>query len=129
MILTVTILGTMLAAIVGLLISPKYTATAEIAVEPQQGVAVGRAFSPTDESPIDTQVTMLGSRDHLKRVLDSLSEEAEFRAAVPTAGRESAATADVAGDALLMPTLRPRPGTCGMRPTFVLAGLDRQSSS
>jgi uncharacterized protein involved in exopolysaccharide biosynthesis/MinD-like ATPase involved in chromosome partitioning or flagellar assembly len=109
MILIVTVLGTMLAAIVGLLISPKYTATAEIAVEPQQGVAVGRAFSPTDESPIDTQVTMLSSRDHLKRVLDSLSEEAEFRAAAPAAVRESAATADVAADAPSRPVVAESP--------------------
>ena len=82
MILTVAIVGTMLATVVGLLISPKYTATASIAVEPQQEVTRGRAFSPMDESPIDTQVAMLMSHDHLERVLDSLSQDPAFRSVV-----------------------------------------------
>ena len=82
MILTVAIAGTMLATVVGLLISPKYTATASIAVEPQQDVTRGRAFSPMDESPIDTQVAMLMSHDHLERVLDSLSQDPAFRSVV-----------------------------------------------
>jgi uncharacterized protein involved in exopolysaccharide biosynthesis len=82
MILTVAIVGTMLATVVGLLISPKYTATASIAVEPQQDVTRGRALSPMDESPIDTQVAMLMSHDHLERVLDSLSQDPAFRSVV-----------------------------------------------
>src|SRR5499427_9650189 len=82
MILTVAVVGTMLAAVVGLLISPKYTATASISVEPQQEVTKGRAFSPMDESPIDTQVAMLTSHDHLERILDSLSQDPAFRSVV-----------------------------------------------
>src|ERR1700730_16842169 len=45
MILAVAVCGTTLAAVVGLLISPKYTATAAIVVDLQQDVAGRRAFS------------------------------------------------------------------------------------
>jgi len=82
MVLTVAILATVLAAVVGILIPPKYTATASIAVEPQQEASKGRAFSPMDESPIDTQVAMLTSHDHLERVLDNLLQDPALRPAV-----------------------------------------------
>jgi uncharacterized protein involved in exopolysaccharide biosynthesis/Mrp family chromosome partitioning ATPase len=93
MILTVAALGTSLAAVVGLLIPPKYTAIASIAVQPQQGATDVRSFSPTDESPIDTQVAMLSSRDHLDRVLDSLSQDPTFPSAAFPQRPESGATA------------------------------------
>jgi succinoglycan biosynthesis transport protein ExoP len=75
-ILTVAAVGGMLAGAAGLLIPPRYTATAQLIVGPQQADFVGGLAATTratDESAIDTQVTMLGSRDHLRRVLDSLS--------------------------------------------------------
>jgi polysaccharide biosynthesis transport protein len=77
LILMVAACGTMLAGVAGLLIPTDYTAKAQIVVEPQQAnLLVGRAAvaPPPDQSAIDTQVTMLTSRDHLQRVLDSLSE-------------------------------------------------------
>jgi polysaccharide biosynthesis transport protein len=82
-ILTVAAVGGMLAGAVGLLISPRYTATAQLIVGPQQADFVGglaAATRATDESAIDTQVTMLSSRDHLHRVLDSLSQGRDFQA-------------------------------------------------
>jgi uncharacterized protein involved in exopolysaccharide biosynthesis/Mrp family chromosome partitioning ATPase len=78
MILVVTIVGATLAVAIGLLIPPKYTATAAITVDLQQLVTGERALPPTDESPIDTQVAMLTSRDHLDRVLDSLWQDPAF---------------------------------------------------
>src|SRR6266566_1724660 len=89
MILVVAVLGTVLAAVVGLLVPPKYTATAAIMVDLQQLVTGGRALSPTDESPIDTQVAMLTSRDHLDRVLDSLWLDPAFGSTVRRKRHES----------------------------------------
>jgi len=104
MILTVAIVGTILATVVGLLISPKYTATASIAVEPQQEVSRGRAFSPMDESPIDTQVAMLMSHEHVERVLDSLSQDPAFRSVVFQQRYGSGVTTtDPAGEAASQP--------------------------
>jgi uncharacterized protein involved in exopolysaccharide biosynthesis/MinD-like ATPase involved in chromosome partitioning or flagellar assembly len=84
--------GAALACAVGLLIPPKYSATAQIVVEPQQADFFGGlAGAPrvTDESAIDTHVTMLSSRDHLQRVLDSLSRERDSRAIAPLAETEA----------------------------------------
>jgi polysaccharide biosynthesis transport protein len=89
MILIIAVAGTVLAAIAGLLVSPKYTATAQIAVQPPPANSGVRVFSPTDESPIDTQVAMLTSYDHLNRVAESLSKGAKFKAAGPAGGDES----------------------------------------
>jgi Mrp family chromosome partitioning ATPase len=68
--------GAIAALLLGLLIAPKYTATARIEVEPHQ--AVGNAAEAPLQSndlvtEIDTHVTRLASRDHLRRVLESLS--------------------------------------------------------
>src|SRR5579862_7617844 len=68
--------GVMLAGVAGLLVAPKYTATAQVVVEPEQPGPIGsRAEAPrlTDQSAIDTHVTMLASRDHLRRVLEGLA--------------------------------------------------------
>jgi succinoglycan biosynthesis transport protein ExoP len=82
LILTMAAVGAALAGTIGLLIPPNYVATAQIVVEPQQADIIGGspATRTTDESAIDTQVTMLSSRDHLWRVLDSLSPERELPA-------------------------------------------------
>lgn len=83
LILAIAALGTLVAGAVGLLIPPKYTAKAEILVEPKQaGLVDGQAAAvpPADAPAIETQVTMLASRDHLQRVLDSLSRDRETAA-------------------------------------------------
>ena len=82
LILTIAGIGTVLAIIVGLLIPPKYTAMAQLVIEAPAGSAAERApgVSVMDES-IDTHVTLLGSRDHLQRVIESLSQDSEFRPA------------------------------------------------
>ncbi|MGC1576872.1 MAG: Wzz/FepE/Etk N-terminal domain-containing protein [Beijerinckiaceae bacterium] len=76
LVLGVAALGTCLAGAVGLLIPPKYTAKAQIVVEPQAGQVNGQtAAAPlADEAAIDTQVTMLTSHDNLQRVVDSLAK-------------------------------------------------------
>ncbi|MCU4181748.1 Wzz/FepE/Etk N-terminal domain-containing protein [Bosea sp. BH3] len=73
MILTVAVLGAVLAIAVGLSIPPRYTAVAEIAVEPPQRNAAGVRPLPTEEEMIiDTHIARLSSRDQMARVLDSL---------------------------------------------------------
>src|SRR5467141_1842792 len=97
LILTIAGIGTVLAIVVGLLIPPKYTAMAQLVIEAPAGSAAERApgVSVMDES-IDTHVTLLSSRDHLQRVIDSLLQDPEFRPAArdvadpePTLGASS----------------------------------------
>jgi polysaccharide biosynthesis transport protein len=75
LILTAAALGTILAGITGLLITPKYTATAQIlqAATPLTPEAVQQA--------VDTHVTMLTSPSHLQHVLDSLGNGPGFQGA------------------------------------------------
>jgi uncharacterized protein involved in exopolysaccharide biosynthesis len=76
LILTIVAFGVMLAGVAGLLVAPKYTAIAQIVVENEQPGPIGsrgEAPRPTDQSAIDTHVAMLGSRDHLRRMLESLT--------------------------------------------------------
>src|SRR5712692_1074713 len=84
LILTIAGIGTVLATVVGLLIPPKYTAMAQLVIEAPAGSSAERApgVSALDES-IDTHVTLLSSRDHLQRVIESLSQDPEFRPAAP----------------------------------------------
>jgi uncharacterized protein involved in exopolysaccharide biosynthesis/Mrp family chromosome partitioning ATPase len=107
LILTIAAVGAMLAAAVGLLIPPKYTATAQIVVEPRQvdfvdGLAA--AIRATDESAIDTQVTMLSSRDHLRRVIEDLSPDREFRATPKAETEPDPMVSRPAGDMPSLPT-------------------------
>jgi polysaccharide biosynthesis transport protein len=107
LIATTAVFGAMLAGALGLLIPPKYTATAQIVVEPQQAGPIGsRAATPrsTDESAIDTHVTMLTSRAHLRRVLDSLSNNS---GSAPTSDKASSERkpADRPGDNLAAPAV------------------------
>ena len=70
----VAMAGAIIAAIVGLTISPRYIATAQIMVERPLGNE--RPVQPGEmDETVDTHVTLLKSRDHLQRVLDSLSQE------------------------------------------------------
>src|SRR5258706_9558837 len=92
LILMMAAFGTILAGVAGLLITPKYTAKAQIVVEPQPAVLV----SPQAvEQAVDTHVTMLTSSNHLQHVVDSLLEDPEFRGAAPKTGaRATAATTE-----------------------------------
>jgi succinoglycan biosynthesis transport protein ExoP len=100
LILAITGLGMMLAVVVGLMIPPKYTATAQLVVEPPSaGLAVGTATSPTDEA-IDTHVTLVGSRNHLKSVVESISPDPKFRARVPNASQPEETATEPASDGL-----------------------------
>jgi polysaccharide biosynthesis transport protein len=88
-------IGTVLATLVALLIPPKYTATAQLVIEAPPASTVERSsgVSALDES-IDTHVTLLSSRDHLERVIESLLRDPEFGSAVPdTADAEPTASA------------------------------------
>jgi polysaccharide biosynthesis transport protein len=76
LIITIVACAVGAALVLGLLIAPKYTATARIVVDLQQTIGAGADVSLQTnrlESEIDTHVTSLASRDHLRRVLDSLS--------------------------------------------------------
>src|SRR5260221_14292004 len=72
LILAIAGIGTVLATVVGLLIPPKYTAMAQLVIEAPASSAAERTpgVSALDES-IDTHVTLLSSRDHLQRVIES----------------------------------------------------------
>ncbi len=90
MIIAIALAGTALAVAVAFLIPAKYTARAQIVVEPVRTVSssAGTAVpARVDALAIDTQMTMLTARDHLRAVLTSLREDA---AAAP----EPAATTD-----------------------------------
>jgi uncharacterized protein involved in exopolysaccharide biosynthesis/Mrp family chromosome partitioning ATPase len=80
LILTIAGIGTVLALVVGLLIPPKYTAIAQLVVEAPalSGAERPNGVSIVDES-IDTYVTLLSSRDHLSRVIQSLLRDPKFR--------------------------------------------------
>lgn len=82
MILTIGAIGTVSAILVGLLIPPKYTAIAQLVTEAPANSTVERApgVSALDES-IDTHVTLLSSRDHLQRVIESLLHDPRFHLA------------------------------------------------
>jgi succinoglycan biosynthesis transport protein ExoP len=89
LILTVAALGTILAGIAGLLITPKYTATAQVLQ-----VQAATPLSPEAlQQAVDTQVTMLTSPYHLQHVLDSLRKVPGFREATSEPEANSAVTA------------------------------------
>jgi polysaccharide biosynthesis transport protein len=119
MILTIGAIGTVLAILVGLLIPPKYTATAQLVIEAPANSAVERApgVSALDES-IDTHVTLLSSRDHLQRVIESLLHDPEFHPAArdaaapePTRGASDETSRSVD---LNQPTGMTEPETTGL---------------
>ncbi|MET4066682.1 succinoglycan biosynthesis transport protein ExoP [Bradyrhizobium sp. S3.2.6] len=88
-ILTIAGVGAMLAGIAGLVITPKYTATAQVVQ-----VQGGTSLSPEAlQQAVDTQVTMLTSPYHLRHVLDSFRNDPKFRGLAP----------DVAVDPAIVP--------------------------
>jgi len=92
-VLTITICGTLLAAMAGLLVSPKYTATAQIIVETSQGGDRAAASVASDELAIDTLINILTSHDHLQQILDSLLADPDFVALKARAGTQSSPSA------------------------------------
>lgn len=91
LILTIAGVGTMLAGTAGLLITPKYTATAQV-VQVQGATPLGPEAL---QQAVDTQVTMLTSPYHLRHVLDSFRNDPHFRGL----------TSDVEAD----PAITPKP--------------------
>ena len=89
-ILTIAICGTALATVAGLLVSPKYTASAQIIVETAQNTGLPRS-AQSDAVAIDTQVKMLTSPDHLQRVVDDLLTDPDFIAVTNRPGAEAGA--------------------------------------
>lgn len=85
MIVAVAVVGATLAGIGGLLISPRYTAKAEIVTDPQAAIPLGgqtvAVAPPEDESTVQTYLAALTSRGHLQRVLDSLSRDPSMASA------------------------------------------------
>jgi succinoglycan biosynthesis transport protein ExoP len=85
LILAMAASGMALAGAGGLLIPARYTAKAQIIIEPQQIGRVGEAqtiINPgAEDFLIPTQVTTLLSREHMERVRNSLPEDPVFRAA------------------------------------------------
>ena len=86
LILTIALCGAMLVFTVGLLIPPKYTAKAQIAIDLPSSSAQAAAI-PKDEGSIETHVTILLSRDHLQHVADNLQGDPEFQTAASTVHR------------------------------------------
>lgn len=86
LIVRIAALGLALAGAASLLVPPKYTATAQIVIEPEQESSIGSrgdSGRPTDQSAIDTHVTMLASRDNLIRALGSLSSDSSAASQEP----------------------------------------------
>jgi succinoglycan biosynthesis transport protein ExoP len=104
LILAIAGIGTVLATVAGLLVPPKYTAMAQLVIQAPADPAAERTqgVSMMDEN-IDTHVTLLSSRDHLQRVIESLLQDPEFwpssRSSAdpePTAGASGGAPQSVA---------------------------------
>ncbi len=89
---SVALAGTVLAGFGGLLIAPRYVAQAEIVIEPQQpapGSGQAVVLGSQDQALVQTQVAALSSRDHLRRVLESLEHDPAYLKAMvpPSQGR------------------------------------------
>ena len=87
LILVTVLFGAMLALAATTLIPPKFTARAQIAVEPERSVStndVAVRTASVDALAIDTQMTMLVARDHLRSVLSTLTDDPAFTATPST---------------------------------------------
>jgi succinoglycan biosynthesis transport protein ExoP len=86
LILAMGVLGGVLAGAVGSILPERYTAKAQIVIDPLQVSSIsGPSGRPelVDELAIETQVTMLTARRHLRRVRDSLVANAAPMESVP----------------------------------------------
>lgn len=73
LIITFGIIGLMLGGVVGLVIPPRYTATAELVAEPPVSALTGALLQ--NESAINSHMVALTSYGHLERVLQSLAHD------------------------------------------------------
>lgn len=90
LILTMAACGTILALVIGLLITPKYSAKAQIIIEPRSATLL----SPEAvQQVIDTHVTMLTSANHLQHVVDSVRNNPDSRGAVSESRTKAGASA------------------------------------
>jgi polysaccharide biosynthesis transport protein len=92
-ILTIALCGAMLVFVVGLLIPPKYTAKAQIAIDPPSS-GTQAAAPPKDDGIIETHIGILLSRDNLERAVTNLLGDPEFQTAASTVHRIEKRVAD-----------------------------------
>ena len=98
MIIAIAVIGTTLVFVGSLMIPPRYTAKTQIVFETQAIYSSdGRPVvgQPDEEAALQTHIAVLTSRAHLERVLDSLSEDPEFRTAASEAPTESRWIGDI----------------------------------
>jgi capsular exopolysaccharide synthesis family protein len=94
LIIGVALLGTILATLAGLQITPKYTSKALVMIEPREANIIGfkavLTGLPADPTIVETEVKVLSSRDHLQRVIEELdlARDPEFRSAPAEAERD-----------------------------------------
>jgi succinoglycan biosynthesis transport protein ExoP len=112
LILAMGLFGAALAGVAGFLIPARYTAKAQIVIDSLQVSAISGPNRPetVDELAIETQVTMLTSRKHLRRVRESLLASPPATAAAP-APKTAAGTADEA--AVIHSAAGPPPDAAG----------------
>ena len=86
MILAIAVVGTALTTAGALLIPPRYTAKAQLILDPQYLGRAGEQAPVLDraeeDSVIPTQVTTLLSRDQMERARNSLAKDPDFLAAI-----------------------------------------------
>jgi Mrp family chromosome partitioning ATPase/uncharacterized protein involved in exopolysaccharide biosynthesis len=122
LILTITGIGTVLAIVVGLLVPPRYTATAQLVIE----TAPTGATERTIDEAVDTHVTLLSSRDHLQRVIKSLLQDPKFRVAVDS--KAGSAPASGAGPDVSQSAASDQPTDSAGEETIGLSELNRRLS-
>jgi polysaccharide biosynthesis transport protein len=98
MIIATAVIGTSLVLFGSLMIPPRYTAKAQIVFEtgpayPGDGKPV--TVQPDEEAVLQTHIAGLTSRAYLERVIDSLSQDSDFRAAKSQSRREAQWIGDV----------------------------------
>jgi len=96
-IIATAVVGTSLASVASLIIPPQYTAKSEIVYETQAidaGDGKPAIKQPDDEAAFLNRMTALTSRPHLKRVLDSLLQDPDFRAAASHGPNEAQSIVD-----------------------------------
>ncbi len=79
LVVSITVVGTLVVGATAVAIPPSYTSTAEVIVDrasPARGAATAEE---SDEAAIDTQVAMLTSEAHLRRVLASLATRPDLK--------------------------------------------------
>jgi uncharacterized protein involved in exopolysaccharide biosynthesis/Mrp family chromosome partitioning ATPase len=102
LILATGMAGAILAGLVGLLLPQKYTAKAQIIIDPQQISAaseIAGRMVPVNELTIETQVAMLASPNYLRHVHASLLTEPELREVALSGTPAAAFGAALAGEA------------------------------